>query len=407
MSYYRKFLYVVSAIAFTILFPLFFFYHFSIANGYIAPIFGGLFGPATVFFLPFLILSLFNFLRQPEIVEEKLIVFLFFGLVSWSIFWIALHAFFYPDDPAHQGLIQTCVFWISAFSIGVFFPIYSDRMKIFVALLWAGIVFLSVGFVDAAMLMTEGTSEESATYQGLARSLMITSFFVLSCMRQTGIRWAFAGISILSLFLIGARSELYGFIGAYTVFEFVLNRNSIISRAGFAVALFVIVAVVANNFEYLSVSRQFEVFNLSDSASWQARQYFQTFAIFQIKSNPIFGVYGGHFVLGEGDYAHNALSAWVSLGLPGFLLYVFLCAVGSVSSLRCLIGNPSSRLARMAAMVNFATALLIIASQAVFWEVPGLAWGLALAALVERRRRRNFNLVSGNSMSVKRMSVDD
>lgn len=288
-------------------------------------------------------------------------------------------------------------------SIGIFLPVYSDRFKVVIVLLWAGVIFLSVSLVDASMLMTAGTAEESATYQGLARSLLITSFFVVACIRQPQIRWMFAGVSVASLFLIGARAELYGFIGAYTIFEFTLNRNSRASQVAFAIALFVAAIIVANNFEYLSVSRQFEVFNLSDSTSWQARQYLQRFAISQIESDPILGVYAGHLMLGKGEYAHNALSAWVSLGLPGFMLYILLCAVSLLASLKALVAGPNSRLARMAVMVSVATVLLIIASQPVFWEVPGLAWGLALAASAEHRRRVSLGLVGRNRMPANRL----
>ena len=91
----------------------------------------------------------------------------------------------------------------------------------------------------------------------------------------------------------------------------------------------------------------------------------------------------------------------MSLGFPGFILYTTICVVALVASLRALIASPDSRLARMAVMVSFATLLLIIASQPVFWEVPGLAWGFALAASVEHRKRRSLGLVQRDSMPVK------
>lgn len=401
MIYYLRFNQLVSAISFTALFPLFFFYHVFIANGFISPFFGGFFGPAVVALFPFLVISFLYFLVRRDLVAGYWLLPLFFALMSWSIFWIAFHAFTDPNNPAHIDLMETCVFWMATCSTAIFLPIYSDRFMVFIVFLWAGVIFFSVYLVDSSMLMTAGTGEESSTYQGLARSLLITSFFVVSCIRQTQARWMFAAISVASLFLIGARAELYGFIGAYTVFEFTLNRRSRASQVAFGIVLFAAAIVIANNFDYLSVSRQFEVFNLSDSTSWQARQYLQRFAIFQIESSPIFGVYGGHLMLGEGEYAHNALSAWVSLGFPGFILYTTICVVALVASLRALIASPDSRLARMAVMVSFATLLLIIASQPVFWEVPGLAWGFALAASVEHRKRRSLGLVQRDSMPVK------
>jgi hypothetical protein len=112
----------------------------------------------------------------------------------------------------------------------------------------------------------------------------------------------------------------------------------------------------------------------------------------QIVASPIFGLYGGHWLFGSGDYAHNALSAWVSLGLVGFILYVGLCVVGTVASVQGLIALPFSGTAQMATLLNVSSLLLIILAKPVFWEMPAFAWGLAAAAAVELRLRRSTRI---------------
>jgi O-antigen ligase len=141
--------------------------------------------------------------------------------------------------------------------------------------------------------------------------------------------------------------------------------------------------VAAANLEVLQVSRQLEILDLSESSSWVVREYFQQQALGQISDSPILGVYGGHWIFGEGNYSHNALSAWVSLGLPGFLIYMALCIVSAMASVRALMRRPTSRYAQLATLVSIPTLFLVVLAKPVFWELPPLAWATAVIALVE------------------------
>ena len=132
------------------------------------------------------------------------------------------------------------------------------------------------------------------------------------------------------------------------------------------------------------LSRQFEVFDLSSSKSWRGRQSLQKIAIEQISENPLVGKFGGHVLADStGSYAHNALSAWVNYGLPGFLIYVSLTLVGLLISARYVfLKQQDAALWTFAFIVNFVCLLLIFTSKSVFWPMPALGWGLVAKALV-------------------------
>ena len=134
------------------------------------------------------------------------------------------------------------------------------------------------------------------------------------------------------------------------------------------------------------ISRQFEVLDFADSKSWAGRLTLQRKAMEQIAENPLMGKFGGHVLMEDTDrfekghagrYAHNALSAWVSYGLAGFLMYVSLTLFGVVVCARQVILNrQNDPLWMFAFMVNFVSLLLIIVSKSVFWPLPALGWGM-------------------------------
>ncbi len=142
------------------------------------------------------------------------------------------------------------------------------------------------------------------------------------------------------------------------------------------------------------LSRQFEVLDIFSSKSWKGRLALQDKALEQIAENPLLGKFGGHvltentgkFAKGHaGRYAHNALSAWVSYGLAGFLLYLALALYGCLVSARHVILKQVDELLWMFAFtLNFVCLMLIIVSKPVFWPLPALGWGVLAQALVSQ-----------------------
>ena len=150
----------------------------------------------------------------------------------------------------------------------------------------------------------------------------------------------------------------------------------------------------------LRLSRQFEVLDISSSKSWKGRFALQKKALGQIAENPLLGKFGGHvltedtgkFTKGHtGRYAHNALSAWVSYGLAGFLLYVSLTLFGCLVTARhVILKRVDEPLWTFAFTLNLVCLLLIIVSKPVFWPLPALGWGVLAQALISQKTRVEF-----------------
>ena len=140
------------------------------------------------------------------------------------------------------------------------------------------------------------------------------------------------------------------------------------------------------------LSRQLEVLDFSSSKSWAGRLALQQIALEQIARNPLVGKFGGHVLTEDtgkyakghtGRYAHNALSAWVSYGLVGFLMYISLTLIGFlVPAYHVVLKQQNTPLWTFAFMLNFVFLLLIIVSKPVFWPLPALGWGVLAQALI-------------------------
>ena len=140
------------------------------------------------------------------------------------------------------------------------------------------------------------------------------------------------------------------------------------------------------------LSRIFEVLDISSSKSWAGRLSLQRKALDQIAQNPLMGRFGGHVLREDtgnyakghtGRYAHNALSAWVTYGLAGFLLYLFLTLFGFfVPAREVILKRQDTPLWTLAFMLNFVCLLLVIVSKPVYWPLPALGWGVLAQALL-------------------------
>ena len=146
------------------------------------------------------------------------------------------------------------------------------------------------------------------------------------------------------------------------------------------------------------LNRQWEVLNIPSSKSWAGRLALQKKALEQIAENPLLGKFGGHvltedtgkFAKGHrGRYAHNALSAWVSYGLAGFLLYLALTLYGCLVSARNLILKRADEpLWMFAFTLNLVCLVLVLVSKPVFWPLPALGWGALAQALISQANDR-------------------
>lgn len=371
----------VGGIALMVLFPGFFLYHYGAAQGFHDLFLGGMFGQAVLALIgPLLFATIARVSRTPRVIQSSGAL-LFLALLTWSLFWLGINFVLAPQHPGHEELAATLVLWVALICLGFLLPLRSRRFIILLRATWALMIIVALASTDVAQLRFLATSADGvASYSQMARSTFVVSAIMVVTLQSIRVRLPAALLSVVALFLIGARSELYGFVAGYALVEFLINRDSAFGRAMLALSVIGGLSAMVANLEILQASRQLEILNLSESSSWIARDYIQQQAWGQILESPIFGIYAGHWVFGEGNYAHNALSAWVSLGLPGFVTYLALCVSSAWVSTRALMRNPGCPYAQLATLLSIPILILVIIAKPIYWELPPLAWALAIVA---------------------------
>jgi len=382
-----------------VLFPGFFFYNFLVTAGAFPNLFGGLFGPATVALTVLFFPAIPNVIAKYRRVGEGVLVLFAALFFHWTVWFLIQH---YTTASPHrdEAALQVVTLLFSTFALfmmGVTLPFEHPRFQkliLFSALAIGGVV---VAFFDYQQLIfnpraqydvTEGVS----TYQGYARSGLMVSLFLLGNCPTFLAKISVSFASLVILFLLGARSELFAFIGLVGTLLVLDARRSRKTLVAMACIIPIAFLLVLQNMDLLLMSRQMQVLDLDSATSWIARQHFLAVALRQITEHPFLGLYAGNFEAGHegryyaGTYAHNAISAWVTFGLVGFLLYVALTTYAALLSLvRYLKDDNQESIWRYSFYVNSVALLLVCVSKPVFWTIPSFGWGLVLNTLFRSR----------------------
>lgn len=407
----RKLAESVSSLGIFILFPGFIIYHLLLAMDFISPLLAGLFGPIAVVILMVYIIILAFILQQPlnasPVFFTSTILFYIF-----AICWILGHYLTISEQyigTASLSALTGLILGGALFFIGLQFS-YEKKyiVKLFAVLMlgmFASLLYFAYTTNEVMFSLHKNIDVDNpdsiASYQGIARSIIVMAVLVFSFYKGFVERIAIMIVSVFILFFIGARSELYGFLFfclVYLLFRSVKNMKWLVFT------VFVLAGIFyfgSSNSEWLSKSRQIEVTNLSESTSWQMRKEFQNTALNQIKDSPLFGYFGGDLVANgcKGCEAHNVLSAWVTYGLFGFLLYTSLIAGATFISSYYFFKYPMSAYWTLSFAVNCICLFLIIASKSVLWALPPLGWGLYINARVKQKNANKYcNKVSSGQL---------
>ena len=406
----EKRLEAIALAAFIVLFPGFFVYHFSVGLTPMTPFLGGLFGYASVVVLACVMLVSSFGLRYTR-VSQPYYVWFVYGFILYAVFWTFIHSILIRDEPyIHTAVLQAASTWMFlfvSFWIAYEMPISSTVLRRGLWVFLCSVALFLFGYVLAtgnAMFYARQVFgvEDIATYQGFARSVLVAALVLFSLARTVGAQIVVLAMGMFALFVLGARSELVGFVFAVSLVMMLSSRVDWRYIAVPVAGLVVMVLVLGLLGEWLGSSRQAELFDLSESGSWARRVELQAVALGQIASSWVIGDFGGH-VRAEsvGGYAHNALSAWVSLGVLGFVAYVGLTVwAWAHSGYRVWRHGMGDRRWVVAFVFGSAVVLLIVAAKSVFWPVVGLLWGFYGRALANRSRIRSNNLGNGRIVGV-------
>lgn len=377
---------------FIFLFPLIFFYSSAVGAELIIPFIGGGFG----FVAAIALASLFPLLLASSMRlkgNAGLMTALFFALVIYTIAWLFVHHVLgnYTQSRADvfvqwATLIAT---WLTLFSIGYFFPPTLSRAYVRLLLAcMAGIaatVLTNIDYRRLIFLFGVSEAEGALSYQGLARSAAVTGLVLLSVTRNMRISILIAIILLITLFFIGARSELLGVVAAFPFIFYLhfLQRPLATITTAMIVGL-IGLGFVAYTYEELSTSRQFQILNIAESTSGMARADLRSQALEATRESPVFGDFAGHAKNYDeiGNYSHDILSAWRQLGIVGFLLYLSLLILPlllSIAKLRKPLYQGAD-LPRITGTLSLFCLILTIGAKSIFWALPALTWGLAVAS---------------------------
>lgn len=378
-----------------LLFPGFFVYNIARAMSLI-PTIPNYFGMISVLSIPLFILC-FPKSTGRTINRSPAISLPFIGLLLWCGAWVLLHMALGVDSPqgAVSQIVIMLVFWVSLFLVGIHCDADARRFRRWLYLALFIMLAVAVWYIDPAQMIMNPRAifgeDDLPSYQGFARSAIVTCFAIIAGVRRDFNRWLLFAVCSALMFALGARSEFVAFVAAVAGLEliYIMQRPRALPTAGICAALMVTVVVVW--WDEISGSRQFQLFDLSEASSWLARQEMTVFAFEQVRSNFLTGVFGGHFYFADdgsaGNYAHNALSAWVSFGLGGFFIYVGLSLAALWLSARMAVSRQSGTKWRLAFYLNASSLLLIVFAKPVFWPVVALGWGMAANASVDREAR--------------------
>jgi len=382
----------VSAVGFALLFPGFLVYHTLLSLRLIPPFIGGGFGPtaASLAVLYVILLPKITPMLTREVGWYLLWV---VALLVYVTLWTVAHFFIgSASRTAAVQSIETAILWFVLFFVGCLLPFESQKLsRLFFLCFWLMVGYLAFFVISTGDLMfyarqqaAEGSETAVATYQGFARSALVINIFLLAVRKSIRERVAILTLGIFSLFVLGARSELYAFISAALVLLGVWALKSTKYKIIFVLLIFASGLVGGSMLDKLAPSRQLQVLDLDSSSSWMARKELKSRAMTNIYSNPVFGSFGAHVSDdgSTGEYAHNFLSAWANYGVIGLFLYVGITAWALLGAgAKVLFYRSENPVWTMALAMSFISLLLMAVSKSVFWPVPALAWGVYAQAV--------------------------
>lgn len=311
--------------AFFLLFPGFFFYHTLLGTGTTGAFLGGYFAPVSILFvLPLFFIYVGRMRRDPRrfhAVDLHLGLFLLYFVAV-----IGVNAAAGANRTIVGNHILGIMFIFNMFVIASFLDFDGKPFRIVGLLSLAAMSAIAVSYsVDGVFYLgSMGIAKDAdalATYQGFARSYLITFVPVIAFTRSLPLRLMLHALGATTLFLNTARSEFAALMFAIPIIEFYYSRHKLHFLLCGLILFFVIHLYFDRILAALPANRILELLDLSHSTSANMRQHLTVHAMQTILAHPLLGDYASYK---PGYYSHNVLSAWVDLGAFGI---AYLCLV--------------------------------------------------------------------------------
>ena len=363
--------------AFLVIFPGAFIYHSLLGLGFINPFLGGYFTNIILAFsLPLFLAYISQTIRNGGFIPKIDFFFLLFiSYFSCVIFLNYINSSNYLIVRSH--LISVLQF-VVIFAVFKMIDVNKSTTKnyTFISfLLMSFIVFYnsSDGLFNLKKIHSGQNTEMIATYQSFSMVYMLNLFILIVLIKNGFYRFFLYIISIFVLYLNGSRSEFVAIVVVAPVVEFYYSRYKLflsfafLSICSFFVLGFnLIVKIIPNN-------RILLLFSPSTDASVLERKRLASLAYETIAQNPILGDYASYQ---EGSYIHNIFSAWVDLGLFGFIFLLFLLIIPFLRLLFAgLVRKEKSDALLLAGCLTGITILLLFVAKSFTYQLIPAALG--------------------------------
>lgn len=373
-----------------VLFPGFFFYHLLLGIGATRAFLGGYFTPVSLIFsLPLV----FLYIRQFKARRYQLSLFeLYFGifLVFFS-FIVGINALIGAEKSIVVGHIEGFLFMVNAYLLFRMIDFTQGPFRYLAGASLIGMSAVIFAFSTDGMFRmdTLGLAKDPAalsTYQGFARSYLVTFLCVIPYTRSRSLRLALYVIGAFSLYLNTARSEFVALLFCIPIIELYFSKNKLL----FTIVVASIAWIIIINFDAIEAqlpnNRILELLDLSHSNSAILRRQMMAQAVQTVSNHPVMGDFASY---APGHYAHNIFSAWVDLGFFGFAYLVVLIIFPGVS---LLVSGYFTSKAESEFILVFsficATILLLIKSHNFTDMLIGACFGAYSRYRYKRRSRR-------------------
>jgi len=387
------------AAIFIALFPGFFFYQSVVGFGLAPPFLGGYFGILASASFPVLMVLFFRQVLSGKIVLSHIDATFFCILLINCV--AALLGYSHGVVIGNEDLLVWSFSGVVFVSVCYFLAHLIEFKSSFsfrlLLLLTVGMVLIVLLSAESGVFNLRAFSEDEesvATYQALGRSLAVSGVLIFAWTKSSIVRLGMFLLMLVALFLNGARSEFAFYVCSVGAIFLLMGLRS--SNSKYLIVFVIVVAVVLLTLFWdeilaaLPQTRMLEMLDSDSATSAEARSDLRNEAIRSIQESPLLGAYGSYYHLGGvGFYSHNLLSAWVNLGLVGFVSYLFLMFSLFRVLYSCFYsGLDGSRDFILALGFWVFVTLAFVAAKDYSYMVFGFAVGYGSKCLSEYRKRR-------------------
>lgn len=351
----------------------FYLYHTLVAYGVVAPVLRGYFVAICVLALPVVATAYVQHVRTS--MHRLHVDALFVGFTVFYLLVSGIGAALGASQDIVRSHLAVIPQWLTLFGVARLLDVTSKTFAVAARVTMGAMVVLVLAGTSEGAFRYWGDHGDPllVNYQSYGLLFMVAALFCAASLRSGISRFSVYGISIVALFLIGARSEFVGFTAGALCLEACVSRY----RGVLFIVATAVFAISALSLQYLMqempTHRIVDLVFLSDIGSVIERKKALADAVATISESPILGEFGSYQY---GLYAHNLLSAWVDLGVAGFLWLAVLMFTAVADLGRRYKAWRFDRQFALAMSACATCALLLVASKAFFYMLVPIALGL-------------------------------